>query len=251
MNKKIIASLLIFPLLTSCSGFPVSREDALLIIKNIEADLSYTGGISYTSTSIRTTSDSEEKTISLYDKEKQYFHTYTITTTGQGNDQTGRVSESWKFVMPYTSKTASGEDITKDYIFDIDRKILPSTVDEDIEKQYTVTYEIYSEESWSKAAKEYEDRLTRRFSDALEHSRLLINNENNDVELKSFNEYSLYVHFKENDQSQTLSNNEYELNVSNAQLISIKTVSGETKVETKFEYESSEISYPSFKVTIV
>ena len=251
MNKRLIASLLVFPLLASCSGFPVSREDALNIIKNIEEDLSTRSGVSYSSTSERKASDSIEKTVSYYDKEKMFFHTYTITTTGQGGDETGRVSENWKFVMAYTSKSSSGEEVTKDYIFDIERKILPSTVDEDIEKQYTVTYEVYSEESWSKSAKEYEDRLARRFSDALEHSRLLISNENNDVELKSFNEYSLFVHYKDSDQSETLRNSEYQLDVSNYQLVSIINVSGETRVETKFDYATKEISYPSFKVTIV
>lgn len=251
MNKKILISLCTFPLLASCSGFPVSSSEALNIITNVESDIATKSGTSYQMTSIRTLTESIEKTVTVYDKENQYYHTYTITSLNiNTKDQTGRVSENWKFVMPYTSKNSSGEEQTKDYIFDIERKILPSTIDEDIDKQYTVTYENYSAESWAKVAEEYEDRLNRRFSDGLEHSRLLINSNSGYLDLKSFNEYSLNLYYKDEKTLDT-QKTEYSIDIFNAQLMSIKSVSSGTTTETTYQYSVGDITYPAFKVTIV
>ena len=251
MNKKLLISLTLLPLLASCSGFPVSNDEALNIINNIEADAVSSTGSSYKMTSIRTLAETIEKTVTTYDKDSKFYHTYTITSLNVNTkEQTGRVSENWKFVMPYTSKNSSGEEQTKDYIFDIERKILPSTINEEIEKQYTVTYENYSIESWEKIAKEYEDRLLRRFSDGLEHSRLLINSNPSSLELKSFNEYSLYLNYKD-DQAEEIQRSEYTIDIFNSKLMSIKSLSSGTKSEITYDYSGAEITYPSFKVTIV
>ena len=100
MNKRYFALLLVCPLLASCSGLPVSREDCLNIINNIEANLKVTGGTSYTSISTTTTGEVSSELTSIYSKENKFFHTYTISSA-----KSGRISESWKFVMAYKSTT--------------------------------------------------------------------------------------------------------------------------------------------------
>ena len=246
MKNKLIVSLVLFPLLTGCSGMPISREDALDILKNIESNVASNSSLSYKATSVTTQEESEIKTINIYSKENKFYHTYTIS-----NQKHGNVSESWKFVMSYTTKT-DGDDVVRDYIFDITRYITQVTINQDLEKQYIVTYEKYSDETWEKYASEYENRLGRRFSDAIDHSRSLISDLENKLDLKSLNGNSIFLNCKQSNKQPTISSNEYELVVTNNQLLSIKTKYSETnKVETTYEYNTGDIVYPNFKVTIV
>ena len=244
MRVKKLIPLAIFPLLTSCSGIPISREDALSVISNIEYELSVNPATTYKSTSKTVATDSETTLVNVYSSENMFFHTYTISS--QNN---GRVNESWRFVMDYKNKDS--EDEPKKYIFDVVRTINQNTYNQPIEKQYTITYENYSEEAWSKIADEFEDRLTRRFSDALDHAKNLLKDETTSLDLKSFNNYSLYLDSKEVSQGSTSIETEYELNVQNSQLISIKNVGSDgTSVLTEFEYSVGDILYPSIDITI-
>ena len=243
-NKKLIP-LLLFPLLTGCSGIPISREDALSIITNLEYELAQNPATEYKSTSKTVSADSETTLVNIYSREKMFFHTYTISS--QNN---GRVSESWRFVMEYKNKDSEGD--PKNYIFDVVRIINQNTYNQPLEKQYTVTYENYSEDAWTKIALEFEDRLTRRYTDALDHAKNLLKDETTSLDLKSFNNYSLYLDSKEVSQGSTSIETEYELNVMNSQLISIKNVASDgTSVLTEFEYNVGDILYPTIDITIM
>ena len=126
------------------------------------------------------------------------------------------------------------------------------TINQDLEKQYIVTYEKYTEDAWSKYATDYESRLERRFSDAIDHSRSLIKDTENTMDIKSLNGNSIFLNCKQNVKGSTLPSSEYELVVTNNQLLSIKTsYSNTSKVETSYEYSTGDIVYPNFKVTIV
>ena len=252
MKKRLLGSLLLLPLLASCSGFPVSKEEALNILENIEKEVENSSKSSYTQNALTVTYDAktgnptETTIISIYSKESKYFHTYTISTQ---ND--GRMAESWKFVKDYTFTLENKSEITDTFIFDITRNITPSSLEQPLEKQYIVTYEKYSEEGWEKYADEYEDRLARRFSDAIEHSRNLLNDEANSLDLKSFNGNSLNLNCKQVTEGTTKQTTEYNLDIYNNQLVSIKTsVTDVSKTETTFTYSSGDITYPAFKANI-
>lgn len=240
--KKTLIPLFILPLVTSCSGLPVSRDEALNILTNIEATISSTSETSYTVTTVTTTEEVETTQVNVYSKEKQFFHTYTIST-----QSTGRVSESWKFRMPYTYADGAK---TSEFIFDVTRSITPNNVN-DLEKQYVITYESYTDEAWKKYSDDFEDRLSRRFSDAIDHSRSLIQDTTNTIDLKSFNGNSLFLNCKQAVEGSKTQSTEYELEISNNLLYSIKTISGDSKVETTYKYSTGDILYPSFKVSIV
>ena len=246
MKKRYFALLLIAPLLASCSGLPVSREDALNIINNIEANLKAVGGTSYISTSLTSSGEASTELTSIYSKESKFFHTYTISSA-----KSGRISESWKFVQPY-ERIIDGTSMVSDYIFDITRIVSESSLKNDLEKQYVVTYEPFSEETWNKYASDYEDRLNRRFLDVLSHSRTLIEDYSNKIDLRSLNGNSIFLDYKEEVEGITTQSTEYEINIKNNQLISLKTISDDQlKTETSYKYTVGDIMYPSFKVTIV
>ena len=246
MKKRYLGLLLVAPLLASCSGLPVSREDALSIISNIEANLKAVGGTSYVSTTLTTLGESSTELTSIYSKEVKFFHTYTISSA-----KSGRISEAWKFVLPH-EMIKDGQPVTSDFIFDITRIVSESSLKNDLEKQYVVTYEPYTEEAWNKYASDYEDRLNRRFLDALSHSRSLIEDTSNRIDIRSLNGNSFFLDYKEEVEGIKTQSTEYEINVKNNQLISLKTISDdETKTETNYKYSTGDIIYPSFKVTIV
>lgn len=238
-NKLIILSIL--PLLTSCSGLPISREDALNVLQNIEKEYVSLTSTSYFVSSKTTTDENETEAYYIYSKENKFYHTYTIST-----QSTGRIGESWKFKQTYKYET---NDSTEDFIFTITRIITPQNL-HDLEKQYVVTYEKYSDEAWQKVANEYEDRLARRYSDVIEHSRELIKDVSNPIDLKSMNSNSLFLKSNESVVGAETQTNEYEISISNNILNYIKTISGKTIVETNFKYASGDIIYPSYKITI-
>lgn len=245
MKKRFLSSIILLPLLTSCSGFPISREDALDILQNIENEIASTSSTSYTVTTKTTTEEAETEVIYIYSKENQFYHTYTIS-----NQSTGRIFESWKFRQTYKYEIkVDDQEVSEDFIFTISRNLLPSNVD-DLEKQYVVTYEKYSDESWNKYASEYEDRMARRFSDVIEHSRELVKDVSNSIDLKSINPNSIFLNSKESVVGVETQTNEYEISFTNNMLNYVKTVSGKTTTETSFKYASGDILYPSYKILI-
>ena len=247
MKFKKVIILSIFPLLTSCSGFPISRSDALNIVSNIEKEIANYNVKAYTVTSKTTSGDNKTTIVSIYSKESKYYHTYSIYT--QSN---GRVTESWKFVMSYQYDLNEKETTTADFIFDVQRRLNPNNVDKEVAPQYIVTYEKYSEEAWRKYADDYENSLIRRHTDSLEHCRSLIKNEENEIDLKSFNGNSLFLNCKQKVLATTSQVSEYEINFSNNEITWIKNVTNQTNYsETTINYDSGDINYPAFKVTIV
>lgn len=239
--KKILTTLVLLPLLTACSGMPVSREDSLVILQNIENNLANVISTSYTVTAKTKSEDVETEVVYIYSKENKFYHTYTITT-----QSTGRISESWRFKQTYEY---ANSDETADFIFAISRSITPSNIN-DLEKQYVVTYEKYSDSAWDKYASDYEDRLARRYSDGIEHSRELIKDLTASVDLKSFNSTSLFLNSKETTVGVETQTNEYEISFSNVYLSYIKTTSGKTTVDTTFKYSTGDVMYPAFKISI-
>ena len=240
--KKSLTVLVLLPLLSSCSGFPISREDALNVLQNIEVEVPNVTSTSYQVSTKTTTEEVDTETVYIYSKENQFYHTYTISSqTAKG------VSESWRFRQ--THKYEVEGSTPEDFIFTISRNISPSNIDE-LEKQYVVTYEKYSDESWAKIANEYEESLSRRYSDVIEHSRELIKDASNPLDLKSFNGNSIYLNSSESVIGAETQTNKYEISISNNYLNYIKTVSGKTAVETTFKYVSGDVIYPAYKITI-
>jgi len=245
MNKKAFGLLLLFPLTASCSGMPTSKEAALNILDNIEKNVEKVCETSYTQTTITTVNEIETKIVNIYSRENKFFHTYTIST-----QSSGRISESWKFVKAYERVTENGV-VSEDYIFDIVRIISESSLNKEQDKQYVVTYEKYSDSGWDKAAKDFEGRISKRFLDAIEHSRALLNDDTKQVSLNSWNDISLKLDSKEEVEGQTRQATQYQLDVYNNMLISIKTSSGENnETENSFVYSTGDIIYPNFKITI-
>ncbi len=242
MRNKLLFVLSILPLATSCSGFPISREEAVNIVNNVEAGLATLQVTAYTATSTTVANDSETKIVSFYSRESKFFHTYTIESRNNG-----RVSESWRFVMPYQYETREGQK-TDDFIFDVNRRVTPTSVNADLEEQYVVAYELYTAEAWKVYADDYENRVIKRFADSLNHCRSLLANTLNEVELKSFNGNSLFLGSKQSSSGTSTQSTEYEIFISNNQLMSVKNSTNKTNyTETTYKYASGDITYPSFK----
>jgi len=258
--KKVFVPLLILPLLASCSGFPVSRDDALAIIDNVHSSVEPNSATSYTSTMATSTNDGTTTVVSIYSRENKFFHTYTIRDREEGQDS---IAESWKFVRESITKVGD-EEISNIYIYDVVTSLskVDSPKGTEIKKQYVTTYVKYTPEAWDEVAKDYESRLSRRFFDALDHSKNLVNDLSNNIELKSFNGSSLYLKNINEVKSEIITQqDEYELSFSNGRLDSIKTLFKETNnstkttkfnnVETTYSYSVGDIIYPDYKTPVI
>ena len=239
MNKKI-ALIFLFPLLASCSGLPVSRDDALNILNAIEKDA--ISDTSYTSKVVTETKESRVELVSIFSKENKFYHTYTIETRFESNFD--RVNEAWRFKKAYVFEDGTSED----FIFNVIRD--NHNLNQELEKQYVVTYEKYSDDAWDKYATDYKNSLSRRFQDAIEHSRELIKDNTNSITLQSLNSNSLHLDFKQAVEGSETHSTQYQLDVTDNLLYSIKTVSSESTVTTTYSYATGDILYPGFKITI-
>jgi len=248
--RKPLFLLTLIPLTASCSGFPISREEALGVLDNIEASSQSVSATSYTAT--RDTYQNNEKTtvVSIYNRDSKFFHTYTIYTKNNG-----RFEESWKFVMNYEYQTINNGVTTKasrDFIFDVSRSTTPSGINAEDSRKYIVTYELYSDDAWAKYASEYENKLKTNLIDALHSSRSLIKDETNTVDLKSLNKSSIYLNCKRSIVGSTTKSSEYELDVQNGRLVSVKNEKSENdKSELSYKYSTGDVVYPDFETKIL
>lgn len=248
MNKKHLIPLLIIPLVTSCNGFSCSKEEALTIVNTISDYIKTTTPFEeYCQKRETVLDDVVETTQTVYSSSAKYYHTWTIST--QSN---GRVNEYWKFVMNYEDSSEPDESKKmKKFIFDVTRKITPSTVDEDLDKQYTPTYEPYSDELWAKYAKDFEDNLLIKYTDALTHAKTLLEENDSLLSLKSSNANSFYLLSSNEVEGSTKSNSYYEISFKNNQLLSLRNeTSDKNKTNYSFAYSAGDIYYPAFKITI-
>lgn len=249
MKRRIALVLLTLPLAASCSGFPISKEDALNIISSLETTVSSVSARSYRSDRVTQDNDDNTTVVSIYSKESKFFHTYSIISKNNG-----RFSESWRFVMNYQYKMVSEDgtstiDASKDFIFYVVRSTMPNDVDAKPEDRNNVSYEPYSEEAWKKYSDDYEGRLERSFSDALQVSKTLINDSKSEVDLKSFNSNSIHIDSKTKISGSSTQESKYTLDIQNGSLMSIKnSVSDKNYTETKYEYSTGDILYPEFKL---
>ena len=247
--RKVFALLFLIPLATSCSGFPISRDEALKVINTIQKSVDSVSSTSYTSTRVNNNGSYKVTTVSMYSKEKQFFHTYTIRS-----ESVARVEESWRFVMnyQYEVETDSGKKTeSKNFIFEVTRKIREGKTNPDDGSNFDVVYELYSSATWKKYATEYEGTLKRSFTDALESSKTLIADKTNQIDLKSFNSNSLSLNCKSSTMGSTTQQAEYELNVTNGQLISINDIRSETSsIELSYKYSTGDIVYPAINTKI-
>ena len=244
MKRRIALVLLTLPLAACCSGFPISKEDALNIISSLETTVSSVSARSYRSDRVTQDNDDNTTVVSIYSKESKFFHTYSIISKNNG-----RFSESWRFVMNYQYKMVSEDgtstiDASKDFIFYVVRSTMPNDVDAKPEDRNNVSYEPYSEEAWKKYSDDYEGRLERSFSDALQVSKTLINDSKSEVDLKSFNSNSIHVDSKTKISGSSTQESKYTLDIQNGSLMSIKN----SVSETKYEYSTGDILYPEFKL---
>lgn len=247
--RKLFGVLFLIPLAASCSGFPISRDDALKVITTIENGVDTASSTSYTSTRVNTNGEYKVTTVGIYSKEKKFFHTYTIRS-----ESISRVEEKWRFVMLYQYEVEgdSGKSTeSKNFIFEVTRKIRQDKTNPDDGSNFDVTYEDYTAENWKKYASEYEGTLKKSLTDALESSKSLIADKTNEIDLKSFNGNSLYLNCKSSTVGSTTQQAEYELNVSNGQLISINDIKSETSsTELSYKYSTGDINYPNIKTKI-
>lgn len=249
MKRRIALVLLTLPLAASCSGFPISKEEALNVISSLETTVSSVATRSYRSDRVSQDNDDNTTVVSIYSKESKFFHTYSIISKNNG-----RFSESWRFVMNYQYKMVSEDgtstiDASKDFIFYVVRSTMPNDVDAKPEDRNNVSYEPYTEEAWKKYSDDYEGRLERSFSDALQVSKTLINDSKSEVDLKSFNGNSIHVDSKTKISGSSTQVSKYTLDIQNGLLMSIKnSVSDKSYTETKYEYNTGDILYPEFKL---
>lgn len=249
MKRRIALVLLTLPLAASCSGFPISKEEALNVISSLEMTVSSVATRSYRSDRVTQDNDDNTTVVSIYSKESKFFHTYSIISKNNG-----RFSESWRFVMNYQYKMVSEDgtstiDASKDFIFYVVRSTMPNDVDAKPEDRNNVSYEPFSEEAWKKYSDDYEGRLERSFSDALQVSKTLINDSKSEVDLKSFNSNSIHIDSKTKISGSSTQESKYTLDIQNGLLMSIKnSVSDKNYTETKYEYNTGDILYPEFKL---
>lgn len=248
--RKSLLLLTLVPLTASCTGFPISRNDALGVIDSIEQNIVNVVATSYTSTRETYLNDDQTTVVSIYNRDEKFFHTYSIYTKNNG-----RLEESWKFVMNYEYQTVNNGVTTtafRNFIFDVTRSTTPSGINAEDSKKYIVTYELYSDEAWAKYASEYENRLSNNLSDALNSSRALIKDETNTIDLKSLNKTSLYLNCQRSIVGSTTKKSEYELEVQNGRLVSVRNDRSENdRSELSYKYSTGDVVYPAFETKIL
>lgn len=252
MKRKLVVLSLI-PLLASCNWADITKAEALEVVENIKTSLASEVQFENYTRKIETVAD-EKTTMSsyIYSRTAKFYHAYSITADEY------RVSEEWKFFMKnvlieYYKLNDENKKIViatenKDYIVDVVRNIGEQNVN-DLSKQYTVTYEEYSEEAWAKYASAYENTLLTLHNDTLTHISALIESDSTQLKLESNNDNSLHiVSTSKEEQSQA----KYETEIKDNLITTIVNATDTSSVTNKIAYSAGDIYYPDtvYKIEI-
>lgn len=265
MNKKLLVLIPSISLLASCSGFPISKNDALVIIDNIE--IAVEQGIEAENFTLTTVSKSSANGVSttdtnvhVYSPINKFYHTYRVyeyeNPENKPTNSGTTVSESWKFVKEQVDEA---DNVNKKWIFDVTRYISQSIYTDNKQYDYIVTYELYSDEAWKLVADNYEQKyLTTPLTSALTRCKELLANEAYSTETQSFNGDSLALQAVREITEGTNQVNRYNANVYNKRLYNtyssntVYTSDGNESVtyqEANYKYSISDIYYPEISVT--
>ena len=260
MNKKLIPLLALFPVLTSCSGFPIGLDDALNNISNIEESLSegvpnedfnITSVVKSSSGGVETT----DTNVYIYSVENKFFHTYRVYESNNPYNR-GNVYESWKYVKDALD---TSDNKTKTWIFEVVRDINTSIYTDDKQYNYIVTYELYSDEAWQAITDGYEkERIAVPLQNALNTSKALITNESYNLNAFSFNGNSLALQAVREIVEDSTQINKYSMNIYNTHLLSTYSSNSTiteasesiSSTETIYKYSAGDIYYPEVNVTV-
>lgn len=251
--KRRLVVLFLIPLLASCNWADITKAEALKVVENIKTSLGSEVQFENYTRTIETAAD-EKTTMSsyIYSRTAKFYHAYSIIADEY------RVNEDWKFVKNVLieyyeldeekdeKKVVSTEN--KDYIVDVVRNIGEQNVN-DLSKQYTVTYEEYSEEAWAKYASAYENTLLTLHNDTLTHISALIESDSTQLKLESNNDNSLHiVSTSKEEQSQA----KYETEIKDNLITTIVNATDTSSVTNKITYSAGDIYYPDtvYKIEI-
>lgn len=260
MNKKLFLLLTVAPILSSCSGFPISKDDALRIAGTIEANLSEDFSHSdFNITSVSKSSNGSleitDTNVYIYSVESKFYHTYRVYESSDPYNR-GTVYESWKYVKDAVD---SKDKENKTWIFDVTRVISQSIYIDDKQYNYIVSYELFTEEAWENAVDGYEKKLiVVPIQNALTRTKELIANESYDVDVFSFNGDSLALNAKREIEEDASQVNTYSMNIFNNRLLSTYSSNSSTTEETVsnsfqetiYKYSAGDIYYPEIDITV-